>query len=88
MCPTVLVRIEQLLRAQEIAYDILHHPPVKTSAEAAAMAHSATSGGMDKMNSEIGSMARSAVTKIDPNMASMPKLIESTRKALAEHFKD
>tara|TARA_Y100001934_G_C12158651_1_gene680884 strand:- start:441 stop:923 length:483 start_codon:yes stop_codon:yes gene_type:complete len=37
MCPTVLVRIEQLLRAQEIAYDILHHPPVKTSAEAAAV---------------------------------------------------
>ena len=33
-------------------------------------------------------MAKGAVTKIDPNMANMPKLIESTRVALAAHFKD
>ena len=52
------------------------------------MAHSVTSGGMDKVNADIGSMAKSAVTKIDPNMANMPKLIENTRKALADHFKD
>lgn len=52
------------------------------------MAHSVTSGGMDAVNGAIGTMAKGAVTKIDPNMANMPKLIESTRVALAAHFKD
>lgn len=37
MSATVLQRIEQLLREQGIAYDILHHEPVTTSAEAAAV---------------------------------------------------
>ena len=37
MSSDVLVQIEQLLQAQQIAYDMLHHPPVKTSAEAAAV---------------------------------------------------
>ena len=37
MSLTVLARIEQLLQAQRIAYDMLHHSPVKTSAEAAAV---------------------------------------------------
>ena len=37
MSATVLQRIEQLLNEQGIAYDILHHEPVTTSAEAAAV---------------------------------------------------
>ena len=37
MSSTVLSRIEQLLLAKQMPYDTLHHPPVKTSAEAAAV---------------------------------------------------
>ena len=37
MSSTVLSRIEQLLLAKQITYDTLRHPPVKTSAEAAAV---------------------------------------------------
>ena len=37
MAFTVLARIEQLLQAQQIDYKMLHHSPVKTSAEAAAV---------------------------------------------------
>ena len=37
MSSTVLSRIEQLLQANQIPYDTMHHSPVKTSAEAAAV---------------------------------------------------
>jgi len=45
MPKTVLERIEAMLQAKEIAYEILHHEPVTTSAEAAAVRNVPLSSG-------------------------------------------
>mmetsp|Transcript_14977 Transcript_14977/g.20311 ORF Transcript_14977/g.20311 Transcript_14977/m.20311 type:complete len:105 (+) Transcript_14977:296-610(+) len=43
---------------------------------------------MAQFTKDLGAMAKAAVSKIDPNMANMNGLIESTRKSLCDHYKN